>query len=74
MKFRNRAQRLLGILVAILGAVNFYVGSQHFTVNTVLIMLQILCSDIIVIYLDDVLRKGYGLLYGISLFTATNIW
>uniref|UniRef100_A0A0E0B567 Translocon Sec61/SecY plug domain-containing protein n=1 Tax=Oryza glumipatula TaxID=40148 RepID=A0A0E0B567_9ORYZ len=56
----NRAQRLLGILVAILGAVNFYVRSQHFTVNTVLIMLQILCSDIIVIYLDDVLRKGYG--------------
>uniref|UniRef100_A0A0E0ETQ7 Translocon Sec61/SecY plug domain-containing protein n=1 Tax=Oryza meridionalis TaxID=40149 RepID=A0A0E0ETQ7_9ORYZ len=63
----NRAQRLLGILVTILGAVNFYVRSQHFTVNT------ILCSDIIVIYLDDVLRKGYGLLSGISLFTATNI-
>uniref|UniRef100_A0A0E0M397 Uncharacterized protein n=1 Tax=Oryza punctata TaxID=4537 RepID=A0A0E0M397_ORYPU len=56
----NRAQRLLGILMTILGAVNYYVRNQHSTVNTALIMLQILCSDIIIIYLDDVLKKGYG--------------
>uniref|UniRef100_J3NEY9 Translocon Sec61/SecY plug domain-containing protein n=2 Tax=Oryza brachyantha TaxID=4533 RepID=J3NEY9_ORYBR len=70
----NGSQKLLGIYVTIVGAVvNFYVQNQHFNVNTALIMLQVLCSDIIVIYLDDVLKKGYGLLSGISLFTATNI-
>uniref|UniRef100_A0A0D9Y195 Translocon Sec61/SecY plug domain-containing protein n=1 Tax=Leersia perrieri TaxID=77586 RepID=A0A0D9Y195_9ORYZ len=68
----SRAQKLLGILITILGAVSFYVQSYHFTVNTVLVMLQILCSGIIVIYLDDVLKKGYGLLSGTSLFTATS--
>uniref|UniRef100_A0A0D9Y187 Translocon Sec61/SecY plug domain-containing protein n=1 Tax=Leersia perrieri TaxID=77586 RepID=A0A0D9Y187_9ORYZ len=62
----NGAQKLLGILITVIGVITFYVQAQHFTFNTVLVMLQILCSGIIVIYLDDVLQKGYGLLSGTS--------
>uniref|UniRef100_A0A0E0MP82 Uncharacterized protein n=1 Tax=Oryza punctata TaxID=4537 RepID=A0A0E0MP82_ORYPU len=60
----NGAQKLLGILITILGAVKFYVPNQHFTVSTVLIILQVHFSGITVIYLDDVLKGGYGLLSG----------
>ena len=42
--------------------------------NAVIVLLQILFSGIVVIYLDDILKKGYGLLSSVSLFTATTIW
>merc|ERR1712003_267200 len=38
-----------------------------------LIIIQLLCSGLIVIVLDELLQKGYGLGSGISLFIATNI-
>ncbi len=43
------------------------------TVNAVLIILQLFMAGIIVICLDELLQKGYGLGSGISLFIATNI-
>ena len=41
--------------------------------NAVLIILQLFCAGVIVIILDELLQKGYGLGSGISLFIATNI-
>jgi preprotein translocase subunit SecY len=42
-------------------------------VNAVLIIAQLFFAGIIVICLDELLTKGYGLGSGISLFIATNI-
>merc|ERR1719326_2096324 len=41
--------------------------------NSILIIIQLFISGIIVILLDELLQKGYGLGSGISLFIATNI-
>lgn len=43
------------------------------TCTAVVMMLQLFFSGVVVLYLDEVLKKGYGLLPSISLFTATNI-
>ena len=40
--------------------------------NAILIIIQLFCAGIIVICLDELLTKGYGLGSGISLFIATN--
>ncbi|XWS16860.1 hypothetical protein CRYUN_Cryun33cG0017100 [Craigia yunnanensis] len=42
--------------------------------NAILIILQLCFAGIIVICLDEILQKGYGLGSGISLFIATNIF
>merc|ERR1719392_283049 len=41
--------------------------------NAILIIMQLFTAGIIVIILDELLQKGYGLGSGISLFIATNI-
>lgn len=41
--------------------------------NAVLIILQLFSAGVIVLILDELLQKGYGLGSGISLFIATNI-
>jgi protein transport protein SEC61 subunit alpha len=41
--------------------------------NSFLIILQLFFAGIIVLLLDELLQKGYGLGSGISLFIATNI-
>merc|ERR1711937_775128 len=41
--------------------------------NAILIILQLFIAGIIVIILDELLQKGYGMGSGISLFIATNI-
>merc|ERR1711959_437958 len=41
--------------------------------NAILIIMQLFIAGIIVIILDELLQKGYGLGSGISLFIATNI-
>jgi protein transport protein SEC61 subunit alpha len=41
--------------------------------NCLLLILQLLFSGFIVILLDELLQKGYGLGSGISLFISTNI-
>jgi protein transport protein SEC61 subunit alpha len=43
------------------------------TGNSILIILQLFCAGIIVLILDELLQKGYGLGSGISLFIATGI-
>ncbi|CAA7271372.1 unnamed protein product [Cyclocybe aegerita] len=39
-----------------------------------LLIIQLIVAALIVILLDELLRKGYGLGSGINLFIATNIW
>lgn len=41
--------------------------------NAILIILQLFAAGMVVIILDELLQKGYGLGSGISLFIATNI-
>jgi len=73
------AQKLLGMLITI-GQSTAYVMSGMYgdlavlgAGNALLIILQLFFSGIIVIILDELLQKGYGLGSGISLFIATNI-
>merc|ERR1712137_530629 len=73
------AQKLLGMLITI-GQGTAYVMSGMYgdldtlgAGNALLIILQLFFSGIIVIILDELLQKGYGLGSGISLFIATNI-
>ncbi len=77
---RNGAQKLLGILIAVGEAVAYVLSGMYGSVgqlgvgNAILIIVQLCFAGIIVICLDELLQKGYGLGSGISLFIATNIW
>lgn len=46
-----------------------YIG----TLKALLIVLQLTFAAVMIIYLDEMLQKGYGIGSGISLFIATNI-
>jgi len=73
------AQKLFGIVITIGEAVAYVLSGMYGDVkdlgagNAVLIILQLFMAGIIVIVLDELLQKGYGLGSGISLFIATNI-
>mmetsp|Transcript_1328 Transcript_1328/g.4608 ORF Transcript_1328/g.4608 Transcript_1328/m.4608 type:complete len:478 (+) Transcript_1328:50-1483(+) len=73
------AQKLLGVLITIGEAVAYVVSGMYGDVrdlgagNAMLIILQLFFAGIIVICLDELLQKGWGLGSGISLFIATNI-
>ena len=41
--------------------------------NAIIIILQLTVSGFIVILLDEMLQKGYGMGSGVSLFIAVNI-
>uniref|UniRef100_A0A7S0R4H9 Translocon Sec61/SecY plug domain-containing protein n=1 Tax=Chlamydomonas leiostraca TaxID=1034604 RepID=A0A7S0R4H9_9CHLO len=75
----NGAQKLLGVLITIGEAVAYVVSGMYGDVrelgatNAILIITQLFFAGIIVICLDELLQKGYGLGSGISLFIATNI-
>lgn len=72
-------EKLLGVLITIGEAVAYVVSGMYGdvrelgAVNAILIILQLFFAGIIVICLDELLNKGYGLGSGISLFIATNI-
>jgi len=73
-------QKFISILIAI-GEGFAYVGSGVYgnwyndigIVNSVLIIIQMLCGTLLVMLLDELLKFGYGIGSGISLFIATNI-
>eukprot|EP00897_Mesotaenium_endlicherianum_P005394 jgi/Mesen1/4883/ME000244S04059 len=75
----NGAQKLLGILITIGEAVAYVLSGMYGNVsdlgtgNAILIIVQLFFAGIIIICLDELLQKGYGLGSGISLFIATNI-
>ena len=73
------AQKLLAILLAV-GQATVYVLTGMYgppsslgTGVCLLLVLQLVFAGIVVILLDELLQKGYGLGSGISLFTATNV-
>jgi protein transport protein SEC61 subunit alpha len=75
----NGAQKLLGVLITIGEAVAYVLSGMYGDItdlgagNAILIIVQLFFAGIIVICLDELLQKGYGLGSGISLFIATNI-
>merc|ERR1712195_134866 len=73
------AQKLFGILITVGEAVAYVISGMYGDVrelgagNAILIILQLFVAGIIVILLDGLMQKGYGMGSGISLFIATNI-
>jgi hypothetical protein len=65
---RNRLQKVLGVLISIVMPI------MHLGMRSPTHVLQVSIGAVVVIYLDEVLRKGYGLLSAIPLFTTANIW
>ena len=73
------AQKLFAMLLSV-GQATVYVLTGMYgppsslgTGVCLLLVLQLVFAGIIVILLDELLQKGYGLGSGISLFTATNV-
>lgn len=75
----NGASKLLGIFITGGEAIAYVISGMYGDVNQIgnfgclLIIAQLMCAGIIVLLLDDLLSKGYGMGSGISLFIATNI-
>lgn len=73
----NRVQKLLGIAhAAYLSICKVLISTilGKLTIGqSILIVLQHFFGSVIVIYLDDLLKKGYGFLSSIPLFSATDI-
>eukprot|EP00823_Brevimastigomonas_motovehiculus_P003948 TRINITY_DN251_c0_g5_i1.p1 TRINITY_DN251_c0_g5~~TRINITY_DN251_c0_g5_i1.p1 ORF type:complete len:478 (-),score=103.29 TRINITY_DN251_c0_g5_i1:1076-2509(-) len=73
------AQKLFGMVITVGEAVAYVLSGMYGDVkdlgagNAVLIIIQLFIAGIIVIILDELLQKGYGMGSGISLFIATNI-
>jgi len=75
----NGAQKLFGILITVGEAIAYVVSGMYGDIgsigvgNALLIIVQLFFAGLIVLTLDELLQKGYGLGSGISLFIATNI-
>lgn len=73
------AQKLFAILITLGQAIAYVASGMYGSLddlgsgNALLIVLQLLSSGILILLLDEMLSKGYGLGSGISLFIATNI-
>lgn len=73
------AQKLFGIVITIGESVAYVLSGMYGEIhdlgagNAILIIIQLFFAGIIIIILDELLQKGYGLGSGISLFIATNI-
>lgn len=73
------AQKLFGILITVGEAIAYVFSGMYGDLSTIgagnaiLIIVQLFCSGLVVLILDELLQKGYGLGSGISLFIATNI-
>jgi len=73
------AQKLFGMIITIGEAVAYTASGMYGPIselgygNATLIIMQLFCAGVIVIILDELLTKEYGLGSGISLFIATNI-
>merc|ERR1711966_520391 len=75
----NGAQKLFGILITVGEAIAYVVSGMYGDLgtigagNAILIIVQLFLAGMVVLILDELLQKGYGLGSGISLFIATNI-
>uniref|UniRef100_A0A673HAJ4 Protein transport protein Sec61 subunit alpha-like 2 n=1 Tax=Sinocyclocheilus rhinocerous TaxID=307959 RepID=A0A673HAJ4_9TELE len=75
----NGAQKLFGMIITIGQSVVYVMTGMYGDPSEMgagiclLIIIQLFVSGLIVLLLDELLQKGYGLGSGISLFIATNI-
>ncbi|CAD5221145.1 unnamed protein product [Bursaphelenchus okinawaensis] len=75
----NGAQKLFGMLITVGQAIVYVVSGMYGDPHEIgagiclLIVVQLVVAGLIVLLLDELLQKGYGLGSGISLFIATNI-
>ncbi|CAI2366462.1 unnamed protein product [Moneuplotes crassus] len=75
----STAEKLFGLLMTVGEAVAYVLSGMYGRVwdigliNATLLILQLVFAGVIVLLLDEMLQKGYGLGSGISLFIATNI-
>lgn len=73
------AQKLFGLLITLGEAVAYVISGMYGDIrtigawNAILIIVQLFFAGVVVILLDELMQKGYGLGSGISLFIATNI-
>jgi protein transport protein SEC61 subunit alpha len=73
------AQKLVGLIITIVQAVAYVVSGMYGDLkelgsgNAILIVIQLFLAGVIVVVLDELLQKGYGLGSAISLFIATSI-
>lgn len=73
------AQKLFGLVITVGEALGYLLSGMYGPVATlgliksILIVAQLSIAGVIVLLLDELLQKGYGLGSGISLFIATNI-
>ena len=73
------ATKIFGFLITIGEAVAYVISGMYGdlsnlgTTNAFLIIVQLIVAGFVVLLLDEVLQKGYGLGSGISLFIAVNI-
>uniref|UniRef100_A0A7S1TZP6 Translocon Sec61/SecY plug domain-containing protein n=1 Tax=Phaeomonas parva TaxID=124430 RepID=A0A7S1TZP6_9STRA len=74
----NAAQKLFGIIITLGEAFAYVMSGMYGSVgqlglgNAILIIVQLFLAGVIVLLLDELMAKGYGLGSGISLFIATN--
>lgn len=75
----NGAQKLFGMIITIGQSIVYVMTGMYGEPADLgagiclLIIIQLFCAGLIVLLLDELLQKGYGLGSGISLFIATNI-
>ena len=73
------AQKVLGVIICLGSSVAYVLAgmygpvSQLGTVSALLIITQLFVAGMIVVMLDDLLSKGYGISGGLNLFLVTNI-
>merc|ERR550514_1655358 len=73
------AQKLMGLVITFMQAVVYVMTGMYGEPSELgagiclLIMIQLIFAGLVVLLLDELLQKGYGLGSGISLFIATNI-
>eukprot|EP00186_Timspurckia_oligopyrenoides_P003823 CAMPEP_0182443634 /NCGR_PEP_ID=MMETSP1172-20130603/2320_1 /TAXON_ID=708627 /ORGANISM="Timspurckia oligopyrenoides, Strain CCMP3278" /LENGTH=474 /DNA_ID=CAMNT_0024638983 /DNA_START=272 /DNA_END=1699 /DNA_ORIENTATION=- len=73
------AQKLAGLGICLLEAIVYVMSGMYGDLkilgygNAILIITQLFVAGVVVLLLDELLQKGYGLGSGISLFIATNI-
>ena len=69
----------MGLIIAVCEAFAYVWSGMYGDVdkvgagNAIMIILQLVAGSYIIVMLDEMLQKGYGLGSGISLFIATNI-
>jgi len=72
-------QKLLGLVITLIYAFGYVMSGMYGDVsnlgtgNCMIIILQLFIAGVLVLLLDEMLTKGYGMGSGISLFIATNI-